>query len=70
MIETLSPREVEILKCLGRGLRNKEMAAELLVAESTVKTHIYRMLTKLGARNRTEAVDLGWRHGYLGGDER
>lgn len=68
MHDPLTPREVDILRCLSRGLRNKEMAAELLVAESTVKTHVYRMLAKIGARNRTQAVDLGWRYGYLDGD--
>jgi DNA-binding NarL/FixJ family response regulator len=52
----VSPREVEILRLLARGLGNKEMARELLVSEATVKSHLSHIYTKLGVDTRAGAV--------------
>ena len=56
--ETLSPREREVLQLMARGLQNKEIAAELVISERTVKFHVSSILGKLGAGNRTEAVTM------------
>lgn len=59
----LTPREIEILGLIALGLSNKEIAERAFVSENTVKTHASRVFDKLGARRRTEAVQLGksWR---------
>jgi DNA-binding NarL/FixJ family response regulator len=59
----LTPRELEILGLIAEGLSNKEIAERVFVSENTVKTHASRVFDKLGARRRTEAVQLGksWR---------
>lgn len=55
----ITPRELEILELIALGLSNKEIAARVFVSENTVKTHSSRVFDKLGARRRTQAVQLG-----------
>lgn len=55
----LTPRELEILQLMADGLSNKEIAERVFVSENTVKTHSSRVFDKLGARRRTQAVQLG-----------
>lgn len=62
---TLSPRERQILLMLAEGHSNKELAARVLVAESTIETYLHRINTKLGTRNRTQAVARGRELGII-----
>jgi DNA-binding CsgD family transcriptional regulator len=55
----ITPRELEILELIAQGLSNKEIADRVFVSENTVKTHLSRVFDKLGARRRTQAVQLG-----------
>jgi ATP/maltotriose-dependent transcriptional regulator MalT len=55
----ITPRELQILELIAAGLSNKEIATRLFVSENTVKTHSSRVFDKLGARRRTQAVQLG-----------
>jgi DNA-binding CsgD family transcriptional regulator len=61
----ITPRELEILSLIAQGLSNREIAARLYVSENTVKTHCSRAFDKLGARRRTQAVQLGKQLGIL-----
>ena len=65
--ERLTAREDEILQCMARGWSNGRVGDELHIAEGTVKTHVKRVLGKLYARNRTEAVAIARRRGLLHG---
>jgi len=61
----ITRRELEILELIAQGLSNREIADKLFVSESTVKTHSSRVFDKLGARRRTQAVQLGKEFGLL-----
>lgn len=61
----ITRRELEILELVAQGMSNREIAGKLFVSENTVKTHCSRAFDKLGARRRTEAVQLGKRMGLL-----
>ncbi len=63
--ETLTLREIEVLAMLAEGLGNKEIARQLDISDNTVKFHLSSIFGKLGATNRTEAVMLGMRHGFI-----
>ena len=61
----ITRRELEILELVAEGLSNREIAEKLFVSENTVKTHCARAFDKLGARRRTQAVQLGKQYGLL-----
>ena len=61
----ITRRELEILELIAQGLSNREIAKKLFVSENTVKTHSSRVFDKLGARRRTQAVQLGKEFGLL-----
>jgi len=61
----ITPRELEVLELMAQGLSNREIAEKLFVSENTVKTHSSRVLDKLGAKRRTQAVQLGKEFGLI-----
>jgi DNA-binding NarL/FixJ family response regulator len=65
----LTARELDVLRLVARGARNREIALALAIAENTVKVHMSRILTALGAKDRTEAVAIARRRGVLHDDE-
>ena len=64
-LDRLTPRECEVLSEMGRGRSNSEIAGRLFLSEATVKTHVTRVLTKLGLRDRAQAVVVAYESGLV-----
>lgn len=62
-LESLTPREREVFQAMAAGMTNHEIGAELFMSEATAKTHVNRILTKLGLRDRVQAVIFSYEHG-------
>jgi DNA-binding NarL/FixJ family response regulator len=69
-ISSLTEREREVLRAIADGMTNHEIAERLIVSDATIKTHVARLLAKLGVRDRVQAVVLGYETGFLRVGER
>ncbi|MGA2097728.1 MAG: response regulator transcription factor [Candidatus Acidiferrum sp.] len=63
--EALTPREIEVLRHIAEGNRNRDIGEKLFITEETVKVHIKHIMDKLGASDRTQAVAIGIRRGFI-----
>jgi len=63
--EPLTEREIEVLRRIAEGDRNRDIGERLVIAEETVKVHVKRIMEKLGAKDRTQAVAIGIRRGII-----
>ena len=61
----LTDREREVLVLIARGLSNQELAEQLFIADNTVKTHVKRIFTKIGARDRAQAIVIAYESGLV-----
>jgi DNA-binding NarL/FixJ family response regulator len=69
-LDDLSEREHDVFRLMARGLSNGEIAQELFISETTVKTHVTHILQKLGLRDRVQAVVLAYQAGVFEADAR
>jgi DNA-binding NarL/FixJ family response regulator len=63
--DALSEREIEVLRCVAAGNRNRDIAERLFIAEETVKVHLKHIMEKLGASDRTQSVAIAARRGII-----
>jgi DNA-binding NarL/FixJ family response regulator len=65
---SLSAREMEVLRCLAQGMTTTQISSELFISDNTVKTHVRHIMEKLAAANRAEAVSKAVQMGLIGGE--
>ncbi len=65
MINTLTPREVEVLQCVVQGMNNRQIAQKLIISHHTAKSHVCAILKKLNATNKIQAAVEACKQGFL-----